>query len=70
MTPAYYLMPDGVTQVADVSRHLSSNGGQAVQYIARATRLDGTYKGNRLQDLAKAVDMLEDEMKRILLCEG
>ena len=69
MIPPYYVMPDGVTQVADVSRHLSSNGGQAVQYIARATRLDGTFKGDCVGDLLKAMDMLADEIERIRSCE-
>lgn len=61
--PEYYRF--GGVQVIDISRHLSSNGGQAVQYIARATRLDGRVKGDSLADLRKAADMIADEIERI-----
>lgn len=61
--PAYYRFP--TCQVADVSEHLTSNGGQAVQYIARATRLDGRVKGEPIRDLEKARDFLTREIQRL-----
>ena len=63
-TPTYYRMPGGI-EVKEISRHLSSNGGQAVQYIARATRIDGEVKGDPIKDLQKARDMIDDEIKRL-----
>lgn len=62
--PSYYRMPSGI-EVKEISRHLSSNGGQAVQYIARATRIDGEVKGDPIKDLQKARDMIDDEIKRL-----
>lgn len=62
--PSYYLMPNGV-EVKEIARYLASNGGQAVQYIARATRTDGVIKGNPISDLEKARDMIEDEINRL-----
>ena len=62
--PSYYRMPSGI-EVKEVARYLSSNGGQAVQYIARATRIDGEVKGNPIKDLQKAKDMIDDEIARL-----
>ena len=62
--PTYYRMPSGI-EVKEIARHLSSNGGQAVQYIARATRIDGEVKGDPIKDLQKARDMIDDEIKRL-----
>lgn len=55
----------GKVQVLDISRHLTSNAGQAVQYIARSCRLDGNNKGEVEADLRKAIDFLTDELDRI-----
>ena len=62
--PNYYLMPNCI-EVKEVARYLTSNGGQAVQYIARATRTDGKIKGEPIRDLEKARDMINDEIKRL-----
>lgn len=62
--PAYYKFPHG-TQVIEISRYLTSNAGQAVQYIARSSRLDGNNKGDRVGDLRKAVNMMLDEIERL-----
>lgn len=62
--PAYYIFPHGV-EVRDISQHLTSFGGQAVQYIARSTRLDGKNKGDRLGDLRKALDFVQWEIERL-----
>lgn len=67
--PNYYLLPNGV-EVGDVTDYLTSNGGQAVQYIARSCRLDGQHKGERIKDLNKAKDMIDREIKRLLLESG
>ena len=62
--PNYYLMPNCI-EVKEIARYLTSNGGQAVQYIARATRTDGIIKGDPISDLEKARDMIEDEINRL-----
>ena len=62
--PNYYLMPNCV-EVKEIARYLTSNGGQAVQYIARATRTDGKIKGEPIRDLEKARDMINDEIARL-----
>lgn len=62
--PDYYRFPCGA-QVIEVSRYLTSNAGQAVQYIARSSRIDGVTKGDPLPDLRKAADMLADEIARL-----
>lgn len=67
--PNYYLLPNGV-EVGDVTDYLTSNGGQAVQYIARSCRLDGQHKGERIKDLNKAKDMIDREIKRLLFGSG
>lgn len=59
----YYKFGD--VQVLDISRHLTSNSGQALQYIARSSRLDGNNKGDTAGDLRKAIDFLRDELKRV-----
>lgn len=62
--PSHYIFPGGVETI-NLSRHLTSNGGQAVQYIARATRLDGNVKGSPVEDLRKAIVFLNDEIERL-----
>ena len=55
----------GKVQVIDISRHLTSNAGQALQYIARSSRIDGNNKGDTVRDLQKAIDFLRDEIGRL-----
>lgn len=62
--PTYYDFPGGV-QVRDISAHLTSFGGQALQYVARATRLDGNNKGEAVKDLRKAIDFIGWEIERL-----
>ncbi len=64
LSPNVYQFPNGV-EVKDISAHLTSFGGQAVQYIARATRLDGVVKGLPIQDLYKAIELLKWEAERL-----
>lgn len=63
INPNHYLFPNGV-EVIHLSRYLTSNAGQAVQYIARSSRLDGQIKDDPVQDLRKAIRFLEDEVAR------
>lgn len=60
----YYAFPGGV-EVKDISAHLTSFGGQALQYVARATRLDGKNKGEQVKDLTKAIDFIQWEIERL-----
>ena len=60
----YYRFPGGF-EVLDISRHLTSNAGQALQYIARSSRLDGNNKGDTVGDLCKAIDFLRDEIGQL-----
>jgi len=72
VTPAPQAAPDatnpdhyrlGPVEVIQISRHLNSNRGQALQYIARAGR-----KGppeQELEDIRKAIWFLEDEIQRM-----
>lgn len=62
--PNYYQFPNGAEAV-DITRYLTSNGGQAVGYIARATRADGLIKGNPIEDLEKARHFINDEIYRL-----
>lgn len=68
VNPSHYELPGG-EQVSWISRYLTSNGGQAVQYIARSTRLDGNNKSSdiadRIEDLKKSIWFLEDEISRL-----
>lgn len=64
ITPAYYAFPGGI-RVHQISGHLTSFGGQALQYIARSTRLDGQNKGDTAENLRKAIRFLTLEIERI-----
>lgn len=65
-TPKYYQFPNG-TQPLDLSRYLTSNGGQALQYVARSCRLDDEHNKHyeSADDLVKAIHFLYDEIKRV-----
>lgn len=64
VNPTHYKFPGGA-EVKDISGHLTSFGGQALQYIARATRLDGNNKGEAVEDLKKALRFVEWEIERL-----
>ena len=53
------------TEVIDISEHLTGNGAQALQYIARSCRLDGKNKGQVLTDLYKARWFIGREIERL-----
>ena len=65
-TPNHYLFPNG-RQPIEISRYLSSNGGQVVQYVARATRVDkeNVKHEDARSDIRKAIHFLVDEYERI-----
>lgn len=62
--PGYYQFPGG-HEVRHISAHLTGFGSQALQYVARSTRLDGKNKGDTVENLQKAVRFLEWEIERI-----
>ena len=68
VNPPHYLFPGGV-ETSEITRYLTSNGGQSTQYIIRSTRLDGNNKSStfagRIEDLRKAVWFIEDEISRL-----
>lgn len=64
VSPNHYRFPGGA-EVIQISEHLTSNGGQAVQYVARATRLDGQIKGNAIEDLEKSLFFIQREIDRL-----
>lgn len=64
VNPNHYKFPNGV-ETRQISQYLTSFGGQALQYIARATRLDGQNKGDSIEDLEKAVKFIQWEIERL-----
>ena len=62
--PDHYKFPGGA-EVIDISEHLTSNAGQAVQYLARACRIDGRVKGNPVEDVRKALWFAHRELDRL-----
>lgn len=66
--PDHYKFPGGI-EVRQISAHLTSFGGQAVQYVARSTRLDGKNKGDRVENLKKAQRMIDWEIERLEAAE-
>jgi len=63
-TSTYYDFPGGV-EVRQISAHLTGFGAQALQYVARSTRLDGKNKGDVVSDLRKAIDFITWEIERL-----
>lgn len=62
--PDHYKFPGGA-EVRHISAHLTSFGGQAVQYVARSTRLDGRNKGDQVENLEKALVLIVWEIERL-----
>lgn len=64
--PEHYRNFSNNTEVIDITENLSFNGGNAVKYLARATRVDGQTKHeNPLGDLKKAKWYVERELERL-----
>jgi hypothetical protein len=64
VNPNHYRFPGGI-ELNSITKHLTGNGAQAVQYVARATRLDGSNKGDLVEDLKKAQWFIESELQRL-----
>ena len=64
VNPNHYKFPSGA-ELVDITEWLTSNGGQAVQYIARSTRLDGQNKGEQVEDLKKSLFFIQREIERL-----
>ena len=58
---SYYGFPNGV-EAEDICRYLSFNLGNVVKYVCRAGRKDAKKK---IEDLQKARDYLDNEIKRL-----
>ena len=58
---SYYSFPNGV-EAEDICRYLSFNLGNVVKYACRAGRKDAKKK---IEDLQKARDYLDNEIKRL-----
>ena len=63
-SPSHYAFPGGA-EVIDISQWLTSNAAQALQYIARSSRIDGKNKGDTVEDLLKAKVFIDFELKRL-----
>jgi hypothetical protein len=68
--PGHYKGFSNGAEVIDITENLTSNAGQAVQYIARSCRLDGANKGDQIEDLTKAAWFINREVKRLAALEG
>lgn len=64
VNPNHYKFPGGA-EVRDISQWLTANSAQALQYIARSSRIDGDNKGDTVADLKKAIRFLEFEIDRL-----
>lgn len=65
--PNHYEFPGGV-RVFQISQWLTANIAQAVQYLARSSRIDGQNKGDALEDLQKAKRFIDLEIARLGDC--
>jgi hypothetical protein len=61
--PHYYTFGD--VEVRQISGHLTSFAGQAVQYLCRSSRLDGQNKGDAVEDLRKSIKFIQWEIERL-----
>jgi hypothetical protein len=65
--PEHYQNFSYNTEVIDIAENLSYNAGNAVKYLARATRIDGQTKHeNPITDLRKAKWYVEREIDRLV----
>lgn len=70
VNPEHYRAFSNGAETIDISEHLTSNGGQAMQYIVRATRIPedlrkGETEYHWLEDLNKAKWFIDREIERI-----
>lgn len=66
--PPHYKFSNGAESI-DITENLTSNGGQAVAYLVRSTRIDGNNKAGTheglVEDLRKAEFYVKREIARI-----
>lgn len=62
--PNHYKFPGGA-EVRHISEWLTANAAQALQYIARSSRIDGQNKGDAREDLLKARKFIDFELERL-----
>lgn len=62
--PDHYKFPGGA-EVIHISQWLTANAAQALQYVARSSRIDGKNKGDASEDIRKAITFLKFELKRL-----
>lgn len=63
--PQHYTGFSNGTEVIDITENLYFNIGNAVKYCARAGRVDGHNKGDRVEDLKKARWYIDREINLI-----
>lgn len=64
ISPSHYQFPGGA-EVIHISEWLTANAAQALQYVARSSRIDGRNKGDAREDIQKAIRFLEFELERL-----
>lgn len=64
LNPNYYQFSGGA-QPVDIAEHLTFNTGNALKYLARAGRIDGVHKTNKLEDMQTAVWYIYREINRL-----
>lgn len=62
--PQHYTGFSNGAEVIDITENLNGNGAQAVKYLARACRIDGSNKGQIIEDLQKAEFFVQREISR------
>ena len=65
VSPNYYKGFTNGAQPIDITEHLTGNAAQAVQYLARACRIDGVIKEDPIGDVEKAILFCERELARL-----
>lgn len=63
--PPHYQGFSNGAEVIDIVENLTFNTGNAIKYLARAGRIDGTNKGEVMQDLYKARKYVAREIERL-----
>lgn len=63
--PQHYTGFSNGAEVIDIAENLTANCANVVKYCARAGRLDGHNKGDRLEDLKKARWYISREIRRL-----
>lgn len=70
VNPDHYRSFSNGAEVIDIAEHLTSNGGQAIQYVVRATRMPlarrkGADTDYWIEDLLKASWFIDREITRL-----